>query len=180
VARGGCGGLRNENGTARIINTTVDDNHAIHFSGGGICNLGGTMILTNSTVTRNSVAFERLAFGGGISNSPGGTVSLINTILALNTAPFQEQENQPHENGPNCRGTLVSLGNNLLDDITGCDITLLNSDLEDDAGLGDFTDNGTPGRGHSPLVENSPAVDAGNPAACPSTESARPTTNRQL
>jgi hypothetical protein len=39
--------------------------------------------------------------------------------------------------------------------------------LTGDAGLGPFTDDGTPGNGHFPLLKDSQAVDAGNDAFCP-------------
>ena len=66
-----------------------------------------------------------------------------------------------------CSGSVTSLGNNLIGDPTGCTITLQASDLTGDPGLGDFTDNGTPGNGHFPLLSTSQAIDAGNDAVCP-------------
>jgi hypothetical protein len=63
-----------------------------------------------------------------------------------------------------------SLGTNLIGDPTGCAITLLPTDLTGDPGLGDFTDDGTPGNGHFPLLPGSPAIDAGNDAFCPPTD----------
>jgi hypothetical protein len=62
------------------------------------------------------------------------------------------------------------LGNNLIGDPTGCTIDLQPSDLTGDPGLGDFTDDGTPGNGHFPLLTGSPAIDAGNPDMCPATD----------
>lgn len=84
-----------------------------------------------------------------------------NTLLALNTA------NPEGGTGPDCVGVVASLGNNLLGDVTGCTITLLPTDLTGDPGLGDFTDDGTPGHGHFPLLPESAAIDAGNDAGCP-------------
>jgi len=54
-----------------------------------------------------------------------------------------------------------------LNNPTGCAITLQPTDLIGDPGLGLFTDNGTPGNGHYPLLPGSPAINAGDPAACP-------------
>jgi hypothetical protein len=131
-------------GTLTIINSTVANN------GGGGIGTGGTLSLTNSTVAHN--------FGVGIApRFPGGTVALQNTILARNTRK-------------NCVGAVTSLGNNLLDDLTGCTITMLPSDLLGDPGLGAFTDAGSPGTGHVPLLPTSPAIDAGNNAVCLATD----------
>ena len=114
--------------------------------GGGLDN-AGTLTLTNSTVADNrSVA----AGAGGIENhavSAGvtGTVTLRNTILARNI---------PGE-APDCVGPVTSLGHNVIGDLTGCLITPLSTDLTGDPGLGEYIDDGTPGRGHfprSPLV----------------------------
>ena len=63
-------------------------------------------------------------------------------------------------------GLITSLGNNLLGDLSGCDISLLPSDLTGDAGLSSFTDNETPGDGHFPLLPTSRAIDAGNNETC--------------
>jgi hypothetical protein len=82
---------------------------------------------------------------------------LQNTILALNS-------------GTDCSGgPITSLGNNIIGD-NSCDISLLSTDLTGDPGLGDFVDDGTPGRGHFPLNPGSQAVDAGNSGACPATD----------
>jgi hypothetical protein len=97
----------------------------------------------------------------GIGGLRGGrTLALQNTIVAGNTG----------RDGQDCAGPVTSLGNNLIGDPTGCTITLLPTDLTGDPGLGDFTDDGTPGNGHFPLLAGSPAIDAGNDAFCPPTD----------
>jgi hypothetical protein len=87
----------------------------------------------------------------------GGQLVLLNTILAHNTIEGQ---------GPDCFGPVPSLGTNLVGDPTGCTITLQPTDLTGDPSLGDFTDDGTPGNGHVPLLPGSRAIDAGNDAFC--------------
>jgi hypothetical protein len=82
---------------------------------------------------------------------------MMNTILARNGTGL----------GSDCRGTVTSLGTNLIGDPTGCTITLQPSDLTGDPGLATFTDDGTPGNGHVPLLPTSQAIDAGNDALCP-------------
>ena len=84
---------------------------------------------------------------------------LLNTVLARNVARVQGP--------PDCSGPVTSQGNNLIGDPTGCTITLLPSDLTGDPGLDAFTDNGSPGNGHFPLLPTSQAIDTGNDAECP-------------
>jgi hypothetical protein len=150
------GGIIN-GGTLTLLNSTVASNSG-HF-GGGIDN-AGTLIITNSTIANNDANI-----GGGIRNS--GVAVLANTILAQNTASIAFPS-------PDCGGIpilpppmVTSLGNNLIGDPTGCPITLRPTDLTGDPRLGAFTDNGTPGNGHFPLRRGSPAIDAGNDAFCP-------------
>ena len=90
---------------------------------------------------------------------------LLNTILARNTALAG-----PPGRPPDCSATVTSLGTNLIGDPTGCTITLQPSDLTGDPGLDTFTDDGTPGNGHFPLLPTSQAIDTGNTAACPLTD----------
>jgi hypothetical protein len=90
-------------------------------------------------------------------------VELQNTILARNSVGAFER-------GPDCYGSVVSLGHNLIGDPTDCTITLQPTDLTGDPGLGEFTDNGTPGHGHSPLLPTSPVIGMGDDSACPETD----------
>lgn len=145
-------------GTVVITNTTVANNAA--NEGGGLLNSGATLLLTNTTITRNFATV-----GGGLSTGFGfssltetpGSAVLLNTLLALNAAIRRDD----------CMGPVTSLGTNLIGDPSDCTITLLASDRTGDPGVGEFTDDGTPGRGHFPLLEGSPAIDAGNDAVCP-------------
>jgi hypothetical protein len=88
--------------------------------------------------------------------------TLQNTILALNTVATTHADD--------CDGDVTSLGTNLIGDPTGCTITLQSSDLTGAPGLDAFTDDGTPGNGHFPLVPASQAINKGNDAACPPTD----------
>ena len=90
--------------------------------------------------------------------------TLQNSILALNTSSI---DGFGRPVSPDCVGAVTSFGNNVVGDPSGCTITLQPSDLVGDPGLGPFTDNGTPGSGHFPLLPASPAINAGNDAACP-------------
>jgi hypothetical protein len=141
------GGLANR-GTAFLQNTTLAANFAGGAGGGLFNSSGSTAILTSSTVVDN---FAESA-GGGVA----GGVVVLNTILARNQSG----------RGSDCPP--ISLGTNLVGDPTGC--TLQPTDLTGDPGLGDFTDDATPGNGHVPLLPGGPAIDAGNTAFCPPTD----------
>lgn len=144
------GGLYLGGGTT-IINTTVVNNQAA--KGGGIYN-GGEALFTHLTVADNTGAEQ----GGGIWNS--GAMALQHVIIARNTGMT----------GPDCYGLgeLYSTDHNLFGVTADCfNLALLPNDLTGEAGLGMFTDDGTPGRGHVPLLPDSPAIGKGNPTACP-------------
>jgi len=159
-AKGG-GGIVNFGGTLTITNSTLSGNAAFFPGGGGIFNdkgvfnNGGTVTITNSTISGNTT------FGGagGIVNSDVGNsvVTVQNTILALNVS---------RSGAPDC-SAVTSLGNNLIGTTMGCHITLRPSDLIGDPGLDTFTDDGTPGNGHYPLLPFSQPIDAGNGEVCP-------------
>jgi hypothetical protein len=147
------GGLCVFDATATIINTTIVNNVGGSF--GGILVNGGTVRLINVTVADNVSGSDG---GGGIFAFEGSTVLLQNTILARNVSQGL---------GPDCLGSITSLGNNVIGDTADCTIDLLASDHVGASGLGEFVDSETPGRGHIPLLPGSPAIDAGNRQACP-------------
>jgi hypothetical protein len=156
----GGGGLWNAGEVLTLTNTTVARNRAdgLFPGGGGLRNSGTTRIL-HSTFAENSIRFSRAGRAGGISTS-SGTVEVQNTILARNTVGTSDQASD-------CAGPVTSLGHNLIGDPTGCAISLQGTDLTGDPGLDAFTDDGTPGDGHFPLLPTSQAIDAGNDAVCP-------------
>jgi hypothetical protein len=99
-----------------------------------------------------------LFLSGGIHNT-GGLVGLQNSIVARNTLNFTT----PWD----CDGPVTSVDHSLIGTIAGCTVTLHPTDLIGDPGLGAYTDNGTAGNGHFPLLPSSRAIGAGNAAACP-------------
>ena len=156
----GGGGAIRAGGTVTITNSTLTDNSA---GIGGAIATGGTVTITNSTLADNHAARfspPDHGIGGGIIAAEGATVKLLNTILARNTVGSGGV-------GPDCDGPVTSLGNNIVGDASGCTLTLQSSDLTGDPGLDAFTDNGKPGNGHVPLLPTSQAIDAGNDAVCP-------------
>jgi hypothetical protein len=71
------GGIFNDGGTLEITNSTVSDN-----DGGGIFNDGGTLEITNSTLSNNLSTN-----GAGILND-GGTLEITNSTLSNNVTFF--------------------------------------------------------------------------------------------
>ena len=156
------GGILNLGGSVGIVNSSIAKNTAGE-GGGGVWNLNGQVSVTNSTIRENQTLDHN---GGGILNS-GGTVQVQNTIVAGNTV------NSPFGTGPDCSGTITSLGNNLAGDPTGCDVSLQPSDLTGDPGLAALVGGGEddlPGRAYYPVLAGSAVIDRGNPAACPETD----------
>jgi hypothetical protein len=190
------GGIFNGNadGTAvlTIINTTVSDNYATNTGnisrGGGIANgifddfpyyPGGTVILSNSTVSGNRA--ESAGEGGGIYNSGGGMLMVTNSTIAGNLAFYQgggiwNRHNAfvmrntilagNHTEGdytPDLAGYLTSSGYNLIGNTDGGGgfgpTDLLNVDPQ----LGPLQNNGGPTQTMA-LLSGSPALNAGDPA----------------
>jgi CSLREA domain-containing protein len=176
-------GISNRGGVLQIAKSTISDNHIEQdfTEGGGIRNtFDGLIIMTNSTVSNNTASF-----GGGINND-SSRIAMINCTVSGNTANsgggigFESgssilQNNIIAENtGSDCsiHGSMevTSLGYNLIAD--SCDIGIRPGDIILGIGgiidplLGDFTDDGTPGGGHFPLLAGSPAIDAAAEENC--------------
>ena len=73
------GGIANYGGTLTITNSTVSGNSTL--TGGGVYN-SGTATLTHSTVSGNSGGFLRYGSAGGVYNS--GTLTLTNSTVSDN------------------------------------------------------------------------------------------------
>lgn len=82
--RGNLGYGLNILGIVTVINSTLSNNQAKVFGGGGIGNLG-TITLNNDTITNNMVVVNsNSTFGGGVENFFGGIFTAQNTIIAGN------------------------------------------------------------------------------------------------
>jgi hypothetical protein len=152
-------------GTLHIVNSTIARNFSFggELTGGGIHNFGGMLNITNSTISEN-----RAASGGGIANDNDGTAELQNSILARNAI---EGRTVITSGGPDCAGILTSLANNLIGDLTECDIDLQGTDLTGEPGLAEYTENPSlAGSGHYPLMVDSRAIDAAGADVCPETD----------
>jgi hypothetical protein len=149
--------------TMDVLDSTVENN--IGGFGAGIANAAALRIV-NSTVSDNNSrppALTTTERGGGIFSSDLATTEIKNSIVAGNTLTILPVFSGL---GPDCFGPITSLGYNIIGDPSDCSISLLTSDLTGDPGLDAFTDDGTPGNGHFPLLETSPAIDKGNNDVC--------------
>jgi hypothetical protein len=137
------GAIANFGGTVDIRSSTFTGNAA--SLGAAVYNNLGTVSILNSTVAENNSRF------GGALYSPDGLLRVQNTIVANNT------ESDPTGFGlrPDCRGDITSLGNNIIGDVSGCNINLRPSDHVGDPGLGalvgDDDENTPPGEIYYPL-----------------------------
>jgi len=130
------GGLYNGGGALTLVNTTVSGNMAT-ATDGGLENSSGTSILTFTTVASNTAAG-----GAGGIHRVFGAIWLQNSLVA-------------HNEPVNCSGVLTSTGHN-LDSDDSCGFSAA-GDITGTAPLiGPLDADGT-----HPLLEGSPAIDAG-------------------
>jgi predicted outer membrane repeat protein len=176
------GGVHNDdNGTLTLIGSTVSGNQALGIGGGvgGGIGSSGTLIVSNSTFSGNTAS----GLGGGISST---NATLSNSTITNNTAGFSgggaEVEgtfalkntilagNVDTNGAPDCEGTVMSQGYNLIGNNHGCTFAGTSTDQQGTAGspidpqLGPLQNNGGATLTHSPLP-GSPAIDAGSPSA---------------
>lgn len=170
----GGGGAIAIGGHVTLDNVTISGNRSVADFGGGLYVFSDARaVLNNVTVTGNTAAMQ----GGGIfaENSAfiGFAPRATNSIFAGNTAPI----------GPDCAGSLdsnyVLIGNGTRcngpaaskGDLVGTQAAPINPLL---SGLGL---NGGPTPTHA-LLANSPALNAGNPAAVGSADACEATDQR--
>jgi len=149
----GPGGLVNITNASQLIHITITLNQAGISGVGGVGGNGGFGI-PNGPNGLNGLD-GKAASGGGIAHV-GGNVSVGHLILSSNQV-------SAGGSGPDCAGTLTSLGYNLILDTTGCiiagslvgNITGLDPMLRPLQNNGGFTDT------HG-LLTGSPAIDNGD------------------
>jgi hypothetical protein len=153
------GGIRSL-GNMWITNSTISGNTSTGWHGGAIFHTDGNMEILNSTIANNKGPdWAPSAIFNGSFGGPVPTLKLTNTIISGNQWYACE-----HWTGANI---LISGGNNLVQDDTCNPVA---SDLIGmNALLGALADNGGPTWTHA-LLAGSPAIDAGNDAACPATD----------
>ena len=181
----GGGGIRVEyssglRGTLAMTNVTVSGNSTTGSPGAGLDNEGETTA-TNVTINGNQSAQA----GGGVLNTSTGTLALTNATIAENIAHEDEPgiRNLGSSSAVTLRNTIVadgcsgtstpaviSQGHN-LDAGTSCDFAVQGDISSENPLLGPLRNNG--GAMELPtmaLAPSSPAVDAGNNSACPTTD----------
>jgi hypothetical protein len=188
----GAGAILVGTGSVLMVSDSAFVNNEAFGDGQGAAihtRMGATTLITNSTFAINRL--NPLFGQDGITIANFGTLSLLNSTLARNSVDlfFVSTPSSPrsvllsgasaitklqntivtHDDplAQDCRGPIISLGNNLISDPAGCTITLLPSDLTGDPSLDSLTDNGTSGNAHFPLLSTSPAINAANDEVCP-------------
>ena len=140
-------------GTLTMTNSTISGNTATEDVSG--LKNGVDATLTNVTITGNSSPV-----GGAFVNDifePGHLAELTNVIIAGNS---------PADCVPL---TAITAGGYNLDSDGTCDFAGPGNQTGADPHLGPLADNGGPTQTHR-LLPGSPAIDAGDDAACPSTD----------
>ena len=165
---GGGGICTTSDSTTTIDNSTVSGNYS-RFAG-GIWAVGGTINLSNSTVSSN----EAVSFIGGIYNETNGIITLNNSIVAGNillpSGNFSEVRS--FDGVMNTSNSLFgnsTFGFNPVYNPADNNIVVDLSSTNLDSVLLPLTDNGGPTQTHA-LPEGSPAIDAGDNASCPATD----------
>ncbi len=153
------GGIRSL-GNFNIVDSTISGNTATGWHGGAIFHTDGNMTITSSTIANNKGPdWAPSAIFNGSFGGPAPTLTLTNTIITGNQSYACD-----HWNGANI---LTSGGNNLVQDDSCNPVAsdLINGNALIDA----LADNGGPTLTHA-LLPGSPAIDAGNNAACSGTD----------
>ncbi len=163
------GGIANSGpATMSLTDVTLSGNRAEGDGGGIDQGLGGLANLNHVTIAGNTADTDGDAGGGGgvlvapgTSSNPVGTFNLRNTVIAGN------RDISPAGVGvaPDCGGTLISKGHNLIGDRTGCGFTPRGGDKTNvKPRLGPLANNGGSTFTHA-LLPGSPAIDAADAEA---------------
>ena len=139
-----------DRGVISLVNVTLSNNVA-ELRGSAIFHEGGRLVILNTTIAQNTSN----PGGSALSIAPLVSPTLQNTIVADNV-------------GGDCSRGVASLGNNLDGDGT-CGLDQPGDVPEVDARLGPLGLNGGPTETHV-LIIGSPALDAGDQAACPDSD----------
>ena len=144
------GGIATAGGSVDLTNVTLSGNTA--DQGGGL-DCAGACTLTNVTVTSNTAPIN----GDGLRQHSGGTVTFVNSIVANNLSAGATECNGAAAN-------LTSNGYNIGSD-TSCDFTSTGDQENTDPLLGTLQDNGGPTFTQA-IADGSPALDTGDSSVC--------------
>ena len=112
LATGGGGGIFNNGGTVNLTNSTVSGNDA-NADGGGINNNSGTLTVTNSTISGNNALTGPSASGGGITNF--GALTVTNSTISGNHANLDGGGIFDNHSSGSVTLTSVTITNNFAD-----------------------------------------------------------------
>lgn len=158
-----------------VVNSTLADNTAFRpvgaigsSDGGGFYATGiARLSLDSVTIAGNVVnpgfgPQTHLARGGGLFISGTAVITAQNTLIGEN----RRSNGIAAPTGDDCSGSLLSLGYNLIQDLTNCSVsgTTTGNITGQIPKLGPLQDNG--GTSTKALLAGSPAIDAGNPGGC--------------
>ena len=181
-SNGHAGGIAN-NGTLHIMNSAIVNNFA--YGGGGISNTG-QLVIENSTISRNTAhsgggieggygeadtaSLYNVSISNNLAASGAGVSYLYDRLTILNSIIAGNVTDSGTDYGKDCYGGLISLGFSIVgntEPVDGCWYEEGPGDMPGvDPLLGNliyFPNNPIP---YYPLLANSPAIDAGNPAGC--------------
>ena len=162
--------------SGEILNTTISGNTALD-DGGGIYldNSGGGMLLRHNTITSNTADSDNdgTGDGGGIfSGADAVPTRLSNSVVWDNhdSSVAPGFAGKAYEVYPDCAGTFVSEGVNLIGDATGCMGLSAGDLIGADADLGPLTPvPATVIAVHDPGLMSA-AIDAAGPTECAATD----------
>ncbi len=177
---GAGGGIAIASGQVQFVNATIEDNAANGGNGAGIWVGGGQVVAANASVALNfaggtgggvqldagSLYMNNCTVGLNGAAGPGGgvndaidsdSVALSNTIVGANLSSAGSND---------CQGTLYSIGYNLIQDPSGCNVTgSATGNVSGDPKISGFTCAAVSSNQCVVQVDpSSPAVGAGNPA----------------
>ncbi len=152
-------------GEATLTNVTISGNQTADDGGGMEVFIGATATLNNVTISNNTADSDLsgVGDGGGFARTgANAVVNMKNTLIAGNT-DRGGQTPDCYINGV----ALVSQGNNLIQNTTGCGITAAGTDkFNVNPMIGPLADNGGSSFTHA-LLTGSQAVNAGSATAAP-------------
>jgi uncharacterized protein DUF1565 len=181
IKRSAGSGITASNAVLTLRNSTIRDNRSPYYAGGIYASVNNTIVLNNVTITGNfagqraggiysynetntitinnsTIANNSAGFDGGGIAIDNGVINIRNSILANNTAGH----------GADCSGTIDTSQSNIIKDSTGCTITTgTGNQMNTDPLIGVLP---VGSLGYHALKPNSPAINAGNPATCLTTD----------
>ncbi len=156
----GGGSVYIDGGSLTLSNSTIDGSAGQNGFGIGVHNARGTVTLTNVTIAHSQ--------GYALETDVGATTSIQNTLIGLGGRGDCVPSGRNDSVTDSTTGPAVTHDNgNNLDENNDCSLQV--STLSGDPMLAPLAGNGGPTKTDA-LLHGSPAIDAGNPLACPASD----------